>query len=61
MKVLKVLSVAFYAISIMVLVWFFASWVDIVTNNLSPNPFYQEWNAFVVGSEWNKGNITWEK
>ena len=28
--------------------WLLASWVDVVTHNLSPNPVYQSWNLFAI-------------
>ena len=44
-KALKaVVSGAFLAFD----VWFFASWVDVITHNVDPNPVYQAWNFFVL-------------
>jgi hypothetical protein len=35
-------------LSFLVIIWFFLSWVDIVTHNLDPHPTYQFWNLFVI-------------
>lgn len=28
--------------------WVFASWVDIVTHNMNPDPIYKAWNFFTL-------------
>lgn len=34
--------------SCLFLLWVFASWAEVVSKNLKPNPTYSEWNAFVL-------------
>lgn len=36
------------AVAAVLLLWFIASWVDVVLHNLDPNPVYQWWNLFVL-------------
>lgn len=45
MKLFKSVAVI---ICILFLFWIAASYADIVSNNLSPNPEYQDWNFFVI-------------
>lgn len=33
---------------IILFIWVFASWIDIISNNLSYNPVYQNWNFFAL-------------
>lgn len=35
-------------IGILFLLWFIASWVDIVADNTAPNPQHGDWNLFVI-------------
>lgn len=44
-KALKVVLGVCYAV---VIIWFIASWVDIVADNSEPNPQHSEYNAFVL-------------
>ena len=45
---MKTIEKAFVVLSIIILLWVFASWAEIVSKNLKPNPVYHEWNAFVL-------------
>ena len=54
MKALRVMSVLYYAALILLIVWFTASYIDIVVDNHLPNPVHHEWNLFVVGMGWTK-------
>lgn len=44
----KVAEVALCSVCLAVLLWFFLSWVDIVTDNCEPNPHHSPYNAFVL-------------
>lgn len=54
MRVSKVMSVLYYAALILLLVWFTASYIDVVIDNHLPNPVHYEWNAFLVMKGWVK-------
>ena len=48
---MKVLKVAYYmtgVLSFLALAWMVGSWVDVVANNLNPDPVYKAWNLFVL-------------
>ena len=45
---MKFLKVFYYVAMVAVIVWLGASWVDIVADNLSPDPVHHSWNAFVL-------------
>lgn len=45
MKALKFIGTA---LCILVLVWFFWSWADIVADNSHPNPTHSQYNMFVL-------------
>jgi hypothetical protein len=36
------------AVSVLGLLWFLFSWIDVILHNLDPNPVYQCWNLFVL-------------
>jgi hypothetical protein len=47
-RVSKMIGNTAIVVSAMVGVWLLASWIDVVTNNLNPNPIYQSWNLFAL-------------
>lgn len=47
-KILKVISNISIVFCVFFLVWVFASWIDIVTDNHLPNPQHSEYNAFTM-------------
>lgn len=44
----KVVKGIVYTVSILTLVWFIASWADVVADNTEPNPQHSEYNMFVL-------------
>lgn len=44
----KVARVTLYSVCMVVLLWFFLSWLDIVWDNCEPNPHHSEYNAFAI-------------
>ena len=44
----------FTGISTLLLLWFFFSWVDVVSDNCSPNPQHSDMNLFVMMTESTK-------
>lgn len=44
----KALTTAMSIASILFIVWFVASWVDVIADNTSPNPVHSEYNLFVM-------------
>ena len=44
----KVFAGIYLAVAILVAVWGFASWIDIVADNNMPNPVHSEYNLFVL-------------
>ncbi len=47
----KVLKISYYTtISLMIVLsaWIMASYLDVVTHNLNPDPVYKAWNLFVL-------------
>ena len=54
MKIIaKALTTAMCIASILFTAWFAWSWLDIVTDNTSPNPVHSEYNMFVMMVENN--------
>ena len=47
-KIVKGLIGVWCIISGICLVWGIISWLNIIGNNLDPNPGYQGWNLFVI-------------
>ena len=47
-KVSKMIGNTVLVVSALLGVWLLASWVDVVTHNLNPNPIYQSWNLFAL-------------
>lgn len=43
-----VLEALFWLAIIMITIYVFASWLDIVAHNHSPEPVYQNWNIFAM-------------
>lgn len=39
------------AISAIILLWLFVSFIEVNAKNLEPNPQYNDWNAFVLLTE----------
>ena len=50
---MKVLKVLYYAVLFLLIVWFAASYIDIVADNISFNPVHHPWNMFLVMKGWN--------
>ena len=48
MNMMKWLGRVVVALSVVFMLWLFASWVDIIADNTSPNPVHSEYNAFVM-------------
>ena len=44
----KVAKVTLYSVCLVVLLWFFLSWLDIVWDNCEPNPHNSPYNVFVL-------------
>lgn len=44
----RVALAVFMAASIIVLGWWFASWVEIISKNLNPDAVYSHWNAINI-------------
>lgn len=42
-----VLEALFVLIAVILFIYVFASWIDVITHNQSPEPVYQPWNLFV--------------
>lgn len=53
-NITKIIENVVLVISIAVILWVFASWAEVVSKNLTPNPTYNEWNAFVLMAEYMK-------
>ena len=47
----KILDTALMIACVTLVIWFFVSWADVVSDNTSPNPTHAEWNLFEVGME----------
>lgn len=47
-RVSKIVGNTMLVVSALLGVWVLASWVDVVTHNLNPNPIYQSWNLFAL-------------
>ena len=47
-KACKLVGNVMLVVSALLSVWVLASWVDVVTHNLNPNPIYQSWNLFAL-------------
>ena len=45
-KIGKIISFIITTISIIILLWFAISWVEIIIKNVEPNPQYWEYNFF---------------
>lgn len=43
------------AISAIILLWLFVSFIEVNAKNLEPNPQYNNWNAFVLLTEGANG------
>lgn len=50
-KILSVMYYAFIALNLALILWFVASWFDIIADNTKPNPQHYDWNFFVVAYE----------
>lgn len=46
MSIKKIIEMLLVILSIMVIFWVTASWVDVVCHNLDEHPTYQFWNFF---------------
>ena len=47
-RISKMIGNTVLVVSALLGVWLLASWIDVVTHNLSPNPIYQSWNLFAL-------------
>ena len=47
-RISKMIGNTVLVVSALLGVWVLASWVDVVTHNLNPNPIYQYWNLFAL-------------
>ena len=50
-KVVKGIGKIAILVIILFLVWFWASYADILSKNLSPNPVYHSWNMITMAME----------
>ena len=50
-NITKIIENVVLVISIAVILWVFASWAEVVSKNLTPNPTYSSWNAWVLITE----------
>ena len=48
MSVKKILDMLFTILTIMAIMWFVLSYLDVVLNNLDKHPQYQGWNIFKI-------------
>lgn len=48
----KMIERVFCVAMVCMMVWFVASWIDIVADNTKPNPYHHDWNAFCLFSDW---------
>ena len=48
MSVKKILGMLFTILTIMAIMWFVLSYLDVVLNNLDEHPQYQGWNIFKI-------------
>lgn len=48
MKIGRAALLIINVVAIAIMVWWFASWADVVLHNTYPNPVYQPWNFFVL-------------
>lgn len=55
-KIGKAIEIAVCTVSIAILFWVFASWVDIIADNTQPNPQHSEYNMFVMMVEYAEKN-----
>jgi len=53
-NITKIIENVVLVISIAVILWVFASWAEVVSKNLTPNPTYSSWNAWVILTEVSK-------
>jgi hypothetical protein len=53
-SITKIIETVALVISIAFILWLFVSWAEVVSKNLKPNPTYNEWNAFVLMTEYMK-------
>lgn len=53
-RITKIIKTVVLVISIAFILWLFVSWAEVVSKNLKPNPTYNEWNAFVLMTEYMK-------
>lgn len=51
MKVWKILWITFYIALIVIAGWAVVSYIDIIWDNLSPNPTHFKWNLFTLIAE----------
>lgn len=43
---MKIFKAAVYAVSIILLVWFVLSWIEVMSVRFDPNPVYSDLNLF---------------
>ena len=43
-------------VSVVMMLWLVASWVDVIADNCSPNPVHGQYNAFVMLAEFAENN-----
>ena len=48
MSVKKILGMLFTILTIMAIMWFVLSYLDVVLHNLDECPQYQDWNIFKI-------------
>lgn len=48
---MKIAKYLFMIICVAIIIWVFASWIDIVADNMSPNPVHSVYNFFVLMME----------
>ena len=50
-KAARALSNVLLLLSCLFMLWLFVSWAEVVSKNLTPNPTYSSWNAWVLITE----------
>ena len=51
MRVKKIIEMLITFLSIMFILWFAASYIDVIAHNLDENPTYKIWNLFRILTE----------
>lgn len=53
---MKALNRIITILSVAILLWFGASYIEVASKNTKPNPEYSDWNVFEVLEDWTESN-----